>query len=248
MEVEIQQDKQQTKENSHLTVWIVVALISAWIIALGILGAGWLISKQLSMSAINTNTDTAAAQPASQKQALSQISFSGDEPVIGGSDAKVTIVEFADFQCPFCGEWQKNIYPQLKSEYINTNKVKFVFWDYAFLGNESSRAAEAAWCAKDQNKFWEYHDALFANQKGENEGTFSDIQLKNFAAGIRINTQKFNDCFDNNVYKERVMLNTQRAGEYGVEATPTIFVNNKKYEGVMPWNSFKKIIDSELAK
>jgi hypothetical protein len=128
----------------------------------------------------------------------------GDYQFAGSTQPKITIVEFADFQCPYCGEWQKTIFPKLKEEYIDQGKIRFVYWDYPFLGEESFKAAEAALCSKDQNKFWDYHDYVFKNQNEENNGAFSDSNLKKFAKDLGLDTKVFDNCFDQRIYKAQI--------------------------------------------
>ncbi|MDP3785182.1 MAG: thioredoxin domain-containing protein [bacterium] len=107
-----------------------------------------------------------------------------DDFVLGNPSAKVAVIEYGDFQCPFCGKFFKTTEQQLKETYLKSGKTAFVWRDFAFLGEESFRAAEAARCAGEQGKFWEYHDYLFNNQRGENAGAFSDRSLKSFAATL----------------------------------------------------------------
>src|SRR3990167_2108621 len=109
-----------------------------------------------------------------------------DDFVLGNPAAKVVLVEYGDFQCPFCGKFFKTTEKQLVDIYIKQGKAVLVWRDFAFLGEESFRAAEAARCAGEQNKFWEYHDYLFNNQRGENEGAFSDSILKSFAKTLKL--------------------------------------------------------------
>ncbi len=221
---------------------IITIIIAAWLVGISVLGAGWLIAKEISKQSTNDSSDiTKTNEPIN-------IEIPRYKSQQGSDDAKVTVIEFADFQCPFCGEWQKTIYPKLKSDYIDTGKVKFVYWDLAFLGDESIKAAEAAICAKDQDKFWEFHDRLFAGQYGENQGAFSDVNLKKIAAELGLETKIFNKCFDEGLYKSLVEDSNNMAQTYGVNSTPTVFVNGLKFEGVMPFENLKQVIDSALAK
>lgn len=100
----------------------------------------------------------------------------GDFPIMGDPNAKVTYIEFADFQCPFCGQFFTQTEPQLISDYVKTGKVKFAFRNFAFLGPDSNTSAEGAYCANDQGKFWDYHNFLYSHQAAEGSGQFS---LKN---------------------------------------------------------------------
>ncbi len=220
---------------------VVTVLIGAWLIGMSILGAGYLISKEIAKNRIASN----ATQNPSVK---ADIEVPAGIPVLGDNNASVTIVEFADFQCPFCGEWQKTIYPQIKKDFIDTGKARFVFMNFPFLGDESNRAAEAAKCATDQNKFWEYHDKLYASQNGENEGAFADVKLKAFAKDLNLNIEEFNSCFDSGKYKQEVADSFGKGSVYGVTSTPTVFINGYKSEGVAPFENYKQIIESELSK
>ncbi len=109
-------------------------------------------------------------------------------------------------------------------------------------------AAEAAECANDQGKFWEYHDKLFASQKGENQGTFAKDNLKKFAADLGLDTTKFNTCLDSDQYSSVVTGDTQMAGSLGVQSTPTFLVNTEGVVGAQPFATFSQIIDAEKAK
>ncbi len=169
-------------------------------------------------------------------------------PRQGSADAKVTMVEFADFQCPYCGKFQSEVYPQIKANYIDTGKVAFVYQDFAFLGTESTQAAEAARCAADQQKFWEYHDYLFTHQNGENRGTFAVKNLKAFARTLRLDPILFNLCLDIGKYKSDVATETASGKTIGVTGTPAFVINGKFVVGALPYENFKQTIDEALAK
>lgn len=172
----------------------------------------------------------------------------GKLPVLGKGNAKVTIIEFADFQCPFCGKWFTESEGNLIKDYVNTGKVKFSFRHFAFLGQESNWASEASECANEQGKFWDFHDYLFKNQKGENQGTFSKENLKGFAANLGLDTLKFNACLDGGKYAKAVTDDTKAGQTAGVSGTPTIFVNGQVMVGAQPYSVLKTLIDQELAK
>ena len=124
------------------------------------------------------------AQPQQQAQQQPQVPQgkvdvkNGNYPALGDSSAKVTIVEFADFQCPFCEQWFKNVEGQIIKNYVDTGKAKFAFRNYAFLGQDSVTAAEGAYCANEQGKFWQYHDYLYNHQGQENSGWISKANLE----------------------------------------------------------------------
>lgn len=240
MDVELNQ--KPTKSSNNFAI-IIAILIGAWLIGMSILAAGWLISKEL---AKNSYDDQGYA--VEENLGPINIDVPAGIPVLGDNNAPVTIVEFADFQCPFCGEWQKTIFQELKSKYIETGKARFVFMDYAFLGDESTRAAQAARCANDQNRFWEYHDLLYTKQSGENEGAFIDDNLKQFAKELKLNEDEFNSCFDSNKYASQLNSDIVEADEYGVISTPTIYINGNKLEGILPFSRYEELIETELAK
>jgi protein-disulfide isomerase len=158
----------------------------------------------------------------------------------------VTLVEFADFQCPYCERFVTETQPQINAAYINTDKVRFGYWNFAFLGQESFWAAEASECAADQNAFWEYHDKLFASQSGENQGAFSKDNLKQFAADLNLDTEVFNQCLDSGKYTSLVQQDTQTAQSLGVSSTPTFLLNGQPIVGAQPFTVFQQGIESAL--
>ncbi len=171
-----------------------------------------------------------------------------EDPVLGDSNAKLTIVEFGDFQCPFCGRFHKDTLSQIKKDYIETGKVKFVFKHLAFLGKESTDAANAAECAKEQGKFYEYHDELYNNQSGENQGAFAINNLKKFAINIGLNASQFNQCLDTQKYNAHVQADNAEANRLGFNSTPSTVIGDTPIIGAQPYNSFKTIIDQKLSE
>lgn len=148
---------------------------------------------------------------------------------MGDPNAKVKIELFSDFQCPACKNFLKNNEATLISTYVATGKVYVKYAPLSFIGPESVSAAEAAYCASDQGKFWEYHDMLFANQTGENIGDFTNRRLAAFAQKIGLNMSQFNSCFNGGKYKLQVQKDEKYGETTGVMQTPTLFIN-----GVIP--------------
>ena len=172
-----------------------------------------------------------------------------DDPMLGNPKAKVTLVEFSDFQCPFCRRFWKDTLPQIKKEYIDTGKVKFVYRDYPLSFHPGAQpAAESAQCAKDQNKFWEMHDKIFSEQEKQGQGTiqFSIGDIKNWASQIGLNMSAFNQCLDSGKYKSEIEKDVADGSAYGVSGTPTLYINGNPIVGAQPFSAFKAIIDSEL--
>ncbi|MGH7771449.1 MAG: DsbA family protein, partial [Candidatus Binatia bacterium] len=140
------------------------------------------------------------SQPISVEEALSAL---GKGHALGSANAPVTIVEFSDFQCSFCKKFWNDTLPRLKETYIKKGKVRFIYRHFAILGKLSEQAAQAAECAGEQGKFWEYHDRLFANQ-----GAFTDGKLKRYAGELKLNAAAFSKCLDSGKYKEKVQGET----------------------------------------
>jgi len=186
----------------------------------------------------NEKTAALAALPA----------VSSNEFVLGEQSAPVTVIEYSDFQCPFCGKFFKEIEPTLREKYIKTGKVKFIYRNFAFLGQESLWAASAARCAGEQGKFWQYHDYLYGNQSGENQGAFNKSNLKGFASVLGLAQEKFDSCLDSEKYTGAIEKETKEGSAAGVSGTPASFINGTLYPGALPVAAFTKIIDNELNK
>jgi len=157
-------------------------------------------------------------------------------------------VEYADYECPFCEKFFTQVFPDLKSKYIDTGKIKWVYQDFAFLGPDSNTAAEASHCAADQNKFWQYHDYLFSHQGAEGSGWATADHQKQFAQAVGLNTSQFNGCLDSGKYKQEVLDETAAGRNYGVSGTPTVFVNGTPVVGAQPVTAFEQAIDAALNK
>jgi protein-disulfide isomerase len=168
--------------------------------------------------------------------------------VMGDPNAPVKMVEYSDFQCPYCLRFYQEIEPSLITEYIATGKVHFTYRSMGYwIGDESVAAAEAAYCASDQNKFWEYHDILFTNWTGENVGDFNNNRLIAFAANIGLDMNAFSSCFSSHKYSQRVTQDHDDGLKAGVQGTPAFFINGKKYDGAFNYSGFKAAIDAALA-
>jgi protein-disulfide isomerase len=176
------------------------------------------------------------------QRAETRVPTSGN--VKGYPDAPVTVEEWADFQCPACRMFAEAVERRLEEDLLARRKAKLVYRNMAFLGPESVWAAEAARCAGDQGRFWEYHDKLFAEQAGENRGTFSSDNLKRFASELGLDTGSFGGCLDSGKYREEVLSEVEEGRAQGVSSTPTLFVNGRKLEGVARYDELREIIES----
>ncbi len=177
------------------------------------------------------------------------VSVTDNDHILGNKNAKVTIVEFADFRCPFCEKFYQQVEKQLVKDYVNTGKVRFVFKNYAFLGQQSIWASEAAECANEQGKYWQYHDWLYDNQAPESDLAFySKANLTKYAAKVGLNTTQFSSCLNSDKYSKRVADDLAEGQKDGVTGTPTAFINGQKIVGAQPFATFQTVIDGLLKK
>jgi protein-disulfide isomerase len=166
---------------------------------------------------------------------------------MGDPNAPVHIIEYSDFQCPYCQRFWSETEPQLTKEYVNTGKVYFEYRSKgSFIGEESGSAAEGAYCAGDQNKFWEYHDILFTNLTGENVGDSTKNKLIAYAKVLDLSTEEFASCISEGRHRRTVELDEADAEANGVSAVPTFFINGVKVEGAQPYPILKDYIDQSL--
>lgn len=165
--------------------------------------------------------------------------------VLGSPDAPVTIEEWADFQCPACRAFAVTVEPQLRAAYIATGKVRFIFQNFAFLGVESDWAAQAVECAAAEGRFADYHDRLYAAQRGENSGAFSKTNLKQIGADLGLDG-RFAACVDSGTYAAKVRDSRGAGQAKGVRATPTLFINGAKVEGALTFDQLRAKVDPLL--
>lgn len=171
----------------------------------------------------------------------------GHFPVKGDENAPVTIVEFSDFECPFCGRFYTDTLPTLIKDYIDTGKAKLYYRHFPLSFHPQARPlALASECADEQDMFWEFHDKVFENNASIS--TSNADTYKQWAADLGMDTGDFNDCLDNEEYAENVDKDTADGTAAGVSGTPTFYINGLQLVGAQPIDAFKKIIDEELAK
>ena len=167
-------------------------------------------------------------------------------PILGDQSAKITILEFGDYQCTFCYKFHKETLPILKDEFINNGKIKMVFKDFPLNGDDSKIAGEAAYCAEDQNKYWDYHDILYQNWAGERTGWIKLDVLYQFAKDTNLDLEQFTDCLTDHKYLKRVLENERYGIEIDVDATPTFLIFNDKkvirIVGAQPIDIFRQVI------
>ncbi len=189
-------------------------------------------------------TATPAIAPA-QGDAGPALQQSGN--TLGDPNAPVKIIEYADFQCPYCRLFWQDTEPQIIENYVKTGKVYYEYRSVgAYLGEESQSAAEAAYCAGDQGKFWEYHDTLFSHWTGENVGDFTPEKLKQYAASIGLDQVAFEQCLSSGKQTGRVQQDLENARKDGIKGTPSFLINGMIIEGAQPFAVFQHAIDRAL--
>lgn len=191
------------------------------------------------------NPSQAAAQQPAQPDPNERVTVSTEgRPSLGRADAKVTVVEFSDLQCPFCKKFHDETFAQLKTAYIDTGKIRFVYRHLPLtqIHQLAAKAAEGAECAFQQGKFWEMHDAIFAVQP--DIGTDA---LKALAKKTGLSAPKFDACLDGGATKSIVDKDAADGSAANISGTPTFFVNGKRLVGAQPFSAFQQAIDSELA-
>ncbi len=178
-------------------------------------------------------------------------------PSLGPSDAPITIVEFSDFQCPYCTQWQEQTWPQILSAY--PGKIRLVYRNFPLIEihQNAMLGAEAALCASDQNSFWQYHDKLFSENSQMNNGQGAALPVDTYvqwATDIGLKASDFQACLTSGKYQQRVQDDLTYAaslptenGEPAVGGTPTFFINGERVVGALPFAAFKQIIDAQLA-
>ena len=176
----------------------------------------------------------------------------GKLPLLGKGSAKVTIVEFSDFQCPFCKSFFDDTSKQINDKYIKTGNVKFAYRQFPLttIHPNAQISAEASECAQEQNKFWEYHDVLFQNQATWSTLSTEDVlpSLTKLAEQIGLNTDQFGTCLNNHKYTDAVNADQKAGVAAQVNGTPAFFINGYRLTGAQPFSEFQKIIEQELKK
>lgn len=176
-----------------------------------------------------------------------QMIMQNGSPILGDPNAKVTIVEFGDYQCTYCHLFHVNTKDALLQQYVDTGKANFVFRDFPLNGPDSVLAAEASYCAGDQDKYWQYHDELYKNWAGEKTGWVNQKSLDKFATTVGLDLGKFDKCMSDNKYEQKVLDNQKFGENIGIDGTPSFIIfsgkNITKVVGAQPITVFQQVID-----
>lgn len=165
---------------------------------------------------------------------------------LGDPDAPVVIVEYSDFQCPFCRQFHEQTLPSIIDNHVRTGEVYFEYNHFPFIGRESIEAANASLCAAEQGQFWPYAAYLFANQTGENVGAFTEARLQAMALELGLDMDSFEQCSSRNEMADQVQADYAQGLDAGVNSTPTFYVNGKEIRGALPYAQFQAEIEAAL--
>ena len=172
-------------------------------------------------------------------------------PVLGNPNAPITLVEFGDYQCHYCHVFFESIEGKIMKNYIETGKVKMIFKDYNIIGKDSVKASQGAHCANDQGLFWEYHDILYSNWTGENNGWASGANLANYAQDIGLEMNQWTDCMSQQKHSKTILDSNEDAKKLQLTGTPAFFVISSdgqvsKLFGAQPFEVFERVFDERL--
>ena len=196
---------------------------------------------------------TPTAEPMGPAKITMNTFLENGSPILGDIDAKVTLVEFGDYQCHFCNVFFHSTEHKILQQYVETGKVKIIFKDYNIIGPDSVNASHGAHCASEQGLFWEYHDILFSNWAGENNGWASQENLLRFAQEINLDLKQWAECMDGEIHLETIVASTDDARSLELTGTPAFFVIGPdggitKLVGAQPYETFERIFEEELKK
>lgn len=230
-------------------------LLPASIIIAALLIAGSIVYLVGSRKYANPQTQQAAVSPiVGGATSTSVMDLRERDVILGDPEAPVTVIEYGDYQCMFCGKFFDLVEIPLREDYIKPGKVRMVFRNFQFLGPESNAAGEAAECAKDQKQFWAFHDEIFREEIKDgraNNGNLNRDLFVSIAKRLKLDESAFISCMDGKKYADQVRKDTAEGQSLGVNSTPTTFVNGKAVLGVKPsgaYEEFKAIVDSFLTK
>jgi protein-disulfide isomerase len=184
-----------------------------------------------------------AAVPTGEPQKVKRYDVPVDgHAFLGPSDAPITLVEFSDYECPYCRIWHAEVWPQLQADF--KDKIRLVYRDLplASLHTNAAPAAEAAECAGEQNQYFAFHDKLFSGEMDLGQPAF-----EKYAGDLSLDLPKFKECVSSRRYQSNVQADVDLANQIGISSTPTFFVNGLAVVGAQPYEVFKQIIEKELA-
>jgi protein-disulfide isomerase len=226
-----------------LAIGAIVASVTMIVVILGVSGS--------------FNEQGLTIEPASEMEQMAPAKITMDtfvsngSPVLGNPNAPITLVEFGDYQCHYCNVFFQNIEGEIIEKYVETGKVKIIFKDYNIIGPDSVNSSHGAHCAGEQGLFWEYHDILYSNWTGENNGWASPSNLTEFADEINVNMNQWTECMNEKSHSKTIVESNNDAKALELTGTPAFFIINEngkvsKLFGAQPFEVFKRTFDSQL--
>lgn len=233
--------KMTSVQSSGLHRPLIYSILLVCVFVLGMI-SGFLIWGQGSSAVANAVADSEQTLPTPVQQVTRYPVEEGGNPSIGPADAPITIIEFSDYQCPYCQKWESEVYQRLLDDY--PTQVRIVYRDFPLnsIHPEAAPAANAANCAGEQDEYFQYHDKLFSYEL--NLGKEAYLQ---YARELKLDMTAFTACLESDRYEAEVTADLNYAVELGVQSTPTFFINGLYMVGAQPYETFKKLIDQELA-
>jgi len=240
----IKNNRKQILHAPSLTIGAIITVICITVVFFGMDGISTpsepLIEKQLS------------EEPNKPVQVTTGTFLDNGSPMLGDPNAPITLVEFGDYQCHFCNVYYHNTEHKIYENYVKTGKINIIFKDYTIIGPDSTIAALGAHCAGEQGKFWEYHNTLYENWNGENNGWAGQENIFRFAEQIELNVDEFVECNVDKRYEQKISKSNNDARTLGITGTPAFYLisaNNQQVQivsGAQPYETFEKIINSML--
>lgn len=227
---------------------VIGAIIASVVIAIAFVGFDSLLNqKELVIE------PTPTIQQARPSNITINTFLDNGSPILGNPNAPITLVEFGDYQCHFCNVFFHTTEDNILKNYVETGKVRMIFKDYNIIGPDSVNASHGAHCANDQGLFWEYHDILYSNWTGENNGWASSENLERFAQEIGLDVDLWSECMLNGIHSQTILASNADARSLELTGTPAFFVigpdgKTTRLFGAQPFETFEKVFENELEK
>jgi protein-disulfide isomerase len=247
-EVEISVSDRKPKKDLFLPVSILVAalMVGGALIFMTLYKGG-----SAPVAAGNNGTAGSTVAASTTVNPAQAMTLGSRDAILGNASAPVTLIEYGDYQCPYCTEFFSQTEPEIIQNYVNTGKVRMVFRDFAFLGPESTAAANAAQCAEDQNKLWAYHDALYTAKVGdeakggnEDDGFYTNAEFLKLAQQVGLAIPTFTSCITNSTDANIVAQEKAGGGVAGIISTPSFLINGQSFVGAQPYSVFQQALDA----
>ncbi|MBI2661952.1 DsbA family protein [Candidatus Woesearchaeota archaeon] len=237
--------KEETVTFSKITLWKIVSGVLGLLLVISIFTGGFSLGSNSPSGAVVAAPSGAAPLPQAPSAVVTDMNvLSDDDPFLGKKDAPVTIVEFSDYECPFCVRFYQQTLSQIKSNYVETGKAKFVYRDFPLsFHQQAESAAIAANCAGKQEKYFEFHDKIFNNGGAAGK---SNADYKRWAQELKLDIAQWEECLSDPAQKQEIQKDIRDGSAVGVSGTPGFIINGKLISGAQPFSVFQQVIEAEL--